>query len=148
MQSYATASLREQEDQKNQLQAKFDEMKKEVLAQGGDVTKMELPDIVITTDLTFTAATGTATVDRAKPLPRPLVSTSARREPQVVVFLVKNITVLLQYRLVINIYKTYSDVSICSLRASRPSYYNPLSNTDDAKIDVRSRTLFVAQLMG
>lgn len=97
-QSYTTASFREQEDQKHQLQARFDEMKREVLAQGGDVTKMELPDIVITTDLTFKAATGTATVDRAKPLPRPLVSVSAQRVPQLVVFFVENITVLLKVR--------------------------------------------------
>ncbi|CAM9842430.1 unnamed protein product [Sphacelaria rigidula] len=69
---WETAVDKQEEDQKHQLQARFDEMKREVLAQGGDVTKMELPDVVITTDLTFKAATGTATVDRAKPLPRPL----------------------------------------------------------------------------
>lgn len=40
----------------------------------GDTSKLELPDLVFTTEITYEAPPGKATVDRAKPLPRSLVS--------------------------------------------------------------------------
>lgn len=64
----------EQKEQRHQLQEKFDDLKREVLAEGGDPVKMELPDIVITTNLMFNAPPGTSESERAKPLPRRLVS--------------------------------------------------------------------------
>lgn len=60
-------------EQLDALQAKWDRMKLEA-EEEGSTANLELPLIELTTEMSCEAPAGTATVDRAKPLPRRLVS--------------------------------------------------------------------------
>lgn len=71
-----------QAEQMANLRAKWEEKKRAAEKEHGTSVHLELPDILITHELSYEAPAGKANADRAVPMPRPLVRNVAFRQPR------------------------------------------------------------------